>query len=211
MIILMIRIDGVIIIQLSHGTGQILNLSVDQTDEKCDSKPDSLSLYFSSNNYNDYTALSAFSSFLYSTDFISSKTVAVIPRGFGFSFDCEEDHHLLQIGYNLDHTEKFIEKGKIYNKNSGTITPKLVSSASSVDSGYVSWETYTILKDNDTRRNYYFGEIVSGLSGSDLEIIQPPFAILPKNGENAGALSSSGILTKEFEIRMSPLCMLSLY
>ena len=112
------------------------------------------------------TPFLSFASFLHDPAFTSGKTAAIIPRGFGFEWDTE-DHHLLQIGYNLDHSEKFIEKDKKYYKKDGTETPQLVNSASYSDSGFVSWETYSIYKDNATRRNYHFGEIVSGLAGSD--------------------------------------------
>lgn len=85
------------------------------------------------------------------------------------------DHHLLQIGYNLDHSEIFIENGKKYRKKDTDVTPSLPSTASRVNSGFVSWETYAIFKDNDRERSYGFGEMVSGLGGNDVGVIQPPF------------------------------------
>ena len=59
------------------------------------------------------------------------------------------------------------------------MAPSLPTSASHVDSGFVSWETSTILKDNDDRRDQAFGEVVSGLAGTDVGVVQPPFSDLP--------------------------------
>ncbi|MDR4497125.1 MAG: hypothetical protein MRK02_04255 [Candidatus Scalindua sp.] len=165
--------------------------------------------FFDADNERTTTALSSFPTFLQNPDFAASKIVAILPRGFAFNWrgGCE-DHHLLQIGYNLDHSEIFIEQGKRYKKKFDTVTPTLPNSASQVDSGYVSWETSSIFKDNNTRRDYAFGEIVSGLSGSDVGIIQPPFSILPVEdvGGNTGCIySNSGILkTEGFAIEKVP-------
>src|SRR4029077_764291 len=51
--------------------------------------------------------------------------------------------------------------------------------ASRVGSGFASWNTYTIFKDDDTRRDYTFGELVSGLGGNDVGVVEPPYSILP--------------------------------
>ncbi len=100
--------------------------------------------------------------------FAASKTVAVLPRGFEFDWKDCVDHHLLQIGYNLDHSEIFIENGKKYRKKDQDVTPLLPSTASRMNSGFVSWETYAIFKDNDRERSYGFGEMVSGLGATTL-------------------------------------------
>jgi hypothetical protein len=44
---------------------------------------------------------------------------------------------------------------------------------------YYSWETKTIFKDNELRRDYYTGELVSVASGRSLRAIHPPFTIVP--------------------------------
>jgi hypothetical protein len=167
-----------------------LNLTVDHEDGSChpdDSSDPSQANFFSDVNDGTTTALSAFASFLQNPGFASSKTVAILPRGSGFRWarGCD-DHHLLQIGYNLDHSEIFIENGKIYKKKAEDVTPSLPNTASQVDSGFVSWETFAIFKDNARRRDYAFGEMVSGLGGNDVGIIQPPFSIGPR-----GTLESS--------------------
>lgn len=51
--------------------------------------------------------------------------------------------------------------------------------AAHVDSGFVSWSPYAVFADNDTRRDYTFAEVVSGLGGNDVGVIQPPFSVLP--------------------------------
>jgi len=161
-----------------------LNLTVDHEGGSCDFNDPSQANAFGAYNKGTTTALSSFPSFLYNPAFASSKTVAILPRGFGFSRECDVDHHLLQIGYNLVHTETFIENGKKYRKNDEDVTPSLPNTASQVDSGFVSWETSAIFKDNSGRRNYRFGETVSGLSGNDVGVIQPPFSILPAEDDS---------------------------
>src|SRR5262249_30557738 len=54
--------------------------------------------------------------------------------------------------------------------------------ASHVDSGFVSWNAYAILKDDSTRRAYTFGEMVSGMSGNDVGVVQRPYSVLPSEG-----------------------------
>ncbi len=189
-----------------------INLTVDHTDGTCDPKDQSEANFFFADNKGTNTALSSFPAFLQNPNFASSKTIAILPRGFGFEWSGGDDHHLRQIGYNLDHSEIFIENGKSYKKKTGDFTPSLPDSASQVDSGYASWETYAIFKDNDTRRDYTFGELVSGLGGNDVGVIQPPFSILPDEDisflggifSGCGTVASSGIRTQEFVIENIP-------
>jgi hypothetical protein len=182
-----------------------LSLIVDQQDGSCDPRDLSNAHFYFTENQKTSTALSSFESFLYKPEFRFDETAVIIPRGFGFEWqDGNEDHHLLQIGYNLDHSEKFIENGKKYLKGFGIERLHLADSADCVDSGFVSWETYAIYKDNDQRRNYHFGEIVSALGGNDLSIIQPPFSILPRDGINAGTVESGGIRTQDFTVKNIP-------
>jgi len=165
-----------------------LDAVVDHRDGSCDSRSPAESNFFITDNEGTTTALSSFPSFLFNPAFASGTTVAILPRGFGFrwSGQCETDHHLLQTGFNLDHGEAFVENGKKYQKGlMEELTPVPVpqpppsNTVSQVDSGFASWDTYAILKDNDGRRGYGFGEMVSGLGGKDVGVIQPPFSILP--------------------------------
>jgi hypothetical protein len=112
---------------------------------------------------------------------------------------------MLQVAYNLDHGETFMEKGKTYQKGLGDTTR---GDNSIVDQGYVSWETYAIFKDDDGRRDYRFGEIVSGLGGSEVGVVQPPFSILPIEDEG-GVFSwcgviSNPVITSDHEIHTVP-------
>jgi hypothetical protein len=186
-------------------TPSAINLTVDQKDGSCDPRDHRREAnFFSAPNKDTTTALSSFPSFLHNPDFASSKVVAILPRGFGFTWTCT-DHHLLQLAYNLGHSETFIENNT-YKKKDQDVIPTLPDSASQVDSGYVSWETSAIFKDNDTRRDYQFGEIVSGLAGSDVGVIQPPFSILPISADNSSGViaPAGGVQTAEVTIENVP-------
>jgi hypothetical protein len=136
--------------------------------------------YFAGNWYGNTqatTALSSFSAFLQNPDFPPNGAVAILPRGFGFSLCGDDD--LLQVAYDLDHSETFVEYGKKYQNSFGDVPAPLPGLNSLVNSGFVTWNTYSIFKDNAERRNYGFGEIVSALGGNDVGVVQPPFSILP--------------------------------
>lgn len=180
-----------------------LNLVADDNDGNCRINNFYDDNYFSTDNAGTTTALSSFPSFLYNAAFISNNTVAILPRGFAFEWakGCE-DHHLLQIGYNLDHSETIIEK-KPYKKDNTEFNPP-ISSLGLVDSGYVSWNTYTIYKDNSTRRNYHFGELVSGIGGKDVRIIQPPFSILPSEDGGNCIETNAVIQSHDYTINNIP-------
>ena len=154
---------------------------------------------------NGDTALSSFSIFRSEPSFPQNQPITVLPRGFGF-FWYDGDHHLLQLGYDLDHTEAFVEQGKGYNNNknhvhtAGDLLTTILAPISqdfTIDSGFVSWDTFAIMKDNSLRRDYAFGEVVATLGGSDLSLIQPPFSILPLDhggGTLAGSASSEDVV-----------------
>ena len=186
-----------------------MNLVVDHKDG-CDASDPRETNFFGAVNEGATTSLSSFPTFLQNRDFASSKIVAILPRGFvvgwgnGLTDGCPDDHHLLQIGYNLDHSEIFIEQGKKYKKKFDNVTPALPNTASQIDSGFVSWETSAIFKDNTGRRDYTFGEMVSGLGGSDVGIIQPPFSILPVEDVNFCTGVGTSPQTEEFVIEKIP-------
>jgi hypothetical protein len=155
-------------------------------------------------------ALSSYNLFAREPQFPQGQPIAVLPRGFGFGWP--SDHHLLQLAYNLDHSETFAEKGKIYNNNKHVhalgdlgsgITAPLPTDASRVDSNFVSWKTEAILKDNSDRRDYMFGELVSTLGGSDVGLVQPPFSLYPKESEGGGT-TGGGLATQDVVIENVP-------
>jgi len=186
-------------------SGSSLNLTLDDNDSYGGSSDALSGNAFEANNTGTTTALASFPTFLYNPAFISSKKVAVLPRGFGFSWSraCD-DHHLQQLAYNLDHSEIFMEK-KAYKKNAGEFTPEFSDNVKRVDSGFISWNTQAIYKDKDGRRDFLFGEVVTGIGGSDMEIIEPPFSILPITSHN-GCIEniSKNITTREYKIYRVP-------
>ena len=185
-----------------------IDLWVDHKDGDCDSHNPAEVNYFFADNKGMTTALSSFATILQNSAFQSKQTVAIAPRGFGFKWDYDDDvadHNLLQIGYNMEHSERFNEYNKHYFKGfEGTTNSH--NHFSLVGSGYASWETYAIFKDNSLRREYAFGELVSEFAGNDLGVIQPPFSILPVEDDSGfGCVSgSSGIRSEDYEIRDIP-------
>ena len=156
--------------------------------------------YFAENIGTD-TALSSFSSFLQNPDFPPRGTVAILPRGFGFAWT--DDNNLLQLAYNLDHSENFVEYGKKYKKAFEDVPAPLPTPISSADSRFVSWNTYSIIKDNAGRRDYIFGEMVSALGGNDVGVLQPPFSVLPSHG-TCPLGSSNDVKTEDLVIENVP-------
>lgn len=115
------------------------------------------------------------------TGYYLPTNAAILPRGFGFIWwpgDKLVDHNLLQLAYNLDYNEQFIADGKRYVGDrvfdvGGTDTVDQVATTR------YSWETKTIFKDNDLKRDYITGEIVSVVAGPGVRVVQPPFTIVP--------------------------------
>jgi hypothetical protein len=166
--------------------------------------------------YNQWTttALSSAFSFIKNTVFAPAATVAVLPRGFGFTWlpgvsglDATfGDHHLLQIAYDLDHSEVFADGSKTYSTKDLS-TPALPNGTSVTAGGFVSWNTKFIYKDNETRRDYGFGEVVSAMAGNDVGLIHPPFSPLPIEKLNSiGSVCTSGArgLSQDFVIENVP-------
>jgi hypothetical protein len=175
-------------------------------DKFCDPSSAASNNFYYADNDGTTTALAAHSSFIQNLASMSPGTVAVLPRGFGFKGD--EQHHLLQVAYNLDHSETFVEQGKQYKKGFQKLTIPSTTLASHADSGFVSWDSYVVFKDNDKRRGYGFGEMTSALGGADVGVIQPPYSILPKEdtGPTTTCVSSGqpDILTQEFTVENIP-------
>jgi hypothetical protein len=162
----------------------------DDTDNFCQPGTGASDNFYFADNRETYTALSSFSSFLQNPDFPPNGPVAILPRGFGFSWT--NDHKLLQLAYSLDHSEAFAEYGKKYKKAFDEIPAPLPTPASTLDARFVSWNTYGILKDNSLRREYLFGEMVSAVGGSDVGARQPPFSILPLQSPSGDACIPQG-------------------
>jgi hypothetical protein len=112
------------------------------------------------------------------------------------------------MAYNLDHSETFVEYGKKYQKVFDDVPAPLAGPSSLANSGFVSWNTYSIFKDNARRRDYGFGEIVSALGGNDVRILQPPFSILPREDLGGNECIAQGdlhdVTTEEFVVENVP-------
>lgn len=180
-----------------------IDINIDQNDGGCDTIALDQSNFFVANNTGTATALSSFTSFLKSDNFIFGNTIAILPRGFIFGWGDCNDHHLFQLGYNLEHSEAIVQS-RDYRKGRPGFNPGFPDNVSKVDSGFASWQTYTVFKDNDRRKDYRFGEMVSGMSGSDVRIIQPPFSFLPRDNEGVFGSCNGSIHKEEFVIERVP-------
>ncbi|MGH8606960.1 MAG: hypothetical protein ACREX9_05945, partial [Gammaproteobacteria bacterium] len=67
----------------------------------------------------------------------------------------------LQLAYNLNHSETFVEYGKKYRKALGDVRAPLPTPISLANSGFVSWNASSVLKDNAERKDYIFSEKVT--------------------------------------------------
>ena len=171
----------------------------------------------------DTTALTASFGQVESDAFVGKTTVALLPRGFttGFAnqswafpwdlgwppacFDCAVDHHLLQFGHQFDHSAPFLETGRPYD--SYPQDPPQAADASLGDARFQSWNGYTVLKDNASRRDDWIEEYVSSLAGNDIAETNPPFTILPREdmGWFGGCLGEAGgVKAQDVEIRDLP-------
>lgn len=111
------------------------------------------------------------------TNDIGEKT-AILPRGFEFyEGGTRYSSSLLQIAYNIDHTENIIED-KSYGNLGFPPNPPVVDSW--IGTNFVSWDTQAVLKDSDDVLDYTFTDYVTALNGEDIDIIQPPFTISPQ-------------------------------
>jgi hypothetical protein len=180
--------------------------ALDSSTLDCDKAPELTDNYFYASNSGTSTALSCFFSFLQNTGFNGSKQVAVVPRGFGFVYN-DGDHHLLQLHYNLDHSEVFAQRAtnpnqRVYNKQGNQVPAPLADPGKSqAGAGFVSWSPYAILKDNGDRKDYTFAEVVSGMGGEDVGVIQPPYGVLPSDSSwSCAYLGSAEIVIEDHEI-----------
>ncbi len=185
-----------------------LALLADHKNDDCGAVDPSETNFFVADNSGTTTAAMFHPTFLRNPGFAAGAPVALLPRGFGFGWtECGADHHLLQVGYAMGHHEKFVENARAYRKGSTTVTFPLPDAVSEVDPAIVAWESAAVFKDNDARRGYEFGELVSGLSGEMVGVIHPPFSVLPIEDESGlfdPCVWSGGANAKEFIIRNIP-------
>lgn len=142
-------------------------------------------------NHGADSALSASGGFMPTPAAINKKTVAVLPEGFFFSL-ADDDHHLLQLAYDIGpharylsrrddsftyHSRKCVTVSDGY-RCSGNPPPAVVAKSSRRDQGNMTWISSGIMRDNLVRPYLLFDQVTS-LSGNDVALIEPPFAIVP--------------------------------
>lgn len=157
--------------------------------------------YFSAGNDNMPTALNSVLSVLQNPGFASGRKVAVVPRGQGFGWP-GEDHHLLQLSYNLQSSESFVHHDT-YQKGYSRINPVPSPAPAKAGSDFVTWQIETILKDDSARRAVRFAELVSAIGGADVDLIQPAFTLQPLSPANGG-LGGAGLKTAQVVIANVP-------
>jgi hypothetical protein len=172
-----------------------VNLVLDDKDGACIGTVPGEANFFFAANAGTTTALASFPTYIQNKRFTAGP-IAILPRGYGFAWS-DGDHHVKQLGYDLDHGEVVADgpwsgtstSGKSYKKRFSDVA--LVPAGQSwVDSTYVTWETHGIFKDDDTRRDFVLAEIASGLGGPDVGVLQPPFSVLPRRSEGLGLFGS---------------------
>lgn len=135
--------------------------------------------------WTDGTALQPLPGYLTNPEWEGLGEVAVLPRGFAYLW-IGSDHHALQLAYEHDAGEVYVEKDKMYGN--GTVPVP----ASQVGTGYVTWESTGFIKDNDTQRSQLLLDLVTGLGGADVDLISPPFSVMPQEDDGLGCGSIGG-------------------
>ena len=148
------------------------------------------------------TSLRPVPGFLFNKDFAGLEEVAILPRGYGavWADDRRSDHHILQYAYKNDGGEVYVEGGKEY----GNFT--VASPTTSVGTGFVTWETTALLKDNDLDRSQLIVDFVTGLGGRDVGILNPPFTVAPREDNSFGCsgIPDGQVRTEEHVVESVP-------
>jgi hypothetical protein len=148
---------------------------------------------FQDRPFNKGSALRPIPGYMRNTAFVGSPEVAVLPRGFIAMFD-DESHHLLQVAYHQDAGERFVEAKKVFG-NGETPQPGTVSAAAGE---VVTWQSTGLIKDNGSDHDQTMAELVTGLAGPDVGIINPPFTVVPTDDcGSCGGPYSGGVETEE--------------
>jgi hypothetical protein len=105
------------------------------------------------------TSLLPVTGFLSNPAWTGLPEVAVLPRGFAAIWNGEADHHVLQLAYEHDSGEVYVEGEKEY----GNFT--VASPVSTVSTRFATWETTGLMKDNELERQQIVLDLVTGLGG----------------------------------------------
>lgn len=127
--------------------------------------------------------------FLFNKDFAGLEEVAILPRGYGavWADSHRSDHHILQYSYKNDGGEVYVQGGKEYGNFA------VASPTTSVGTGFVSWETTGLLKDNDLDRSQLIMDFVTGLGGRDVGILNLPFTVAPREDASFTCIGSGSM------------------
>jgi hypothetical protein len=181
-----------------------INVSVDDRDSPLETDNIEFQNFFAAHNLTDSappdSAGIAFPRLVSNPGVALGVPVPILPRGFVFGWN--DDHHLLQIAYNLNHSERFIDASRTYLNRGKDQLPQLA--ASQVNSPFASWETTVIFKDDDGHRDYAFGEVVSVLRGDDVGLIQPGFSSQVVRPQCCADTSGGGVKTESVVIENIP-------
>jgi len=138
----------------------------------------------------------------------------MLPRGFFFRLSDKDDHHLLQLAYNIVGSERIL--GNTHYNTNPSNPNQLAENTSRYDSaGMISWNTQVIYKDKAEfwsptpgKDGYIFGEQVTSIGGEKMGVIHPPYLVTPvdDNGFLTGTIptGSSQVVTKEYIINNIP-------
>jgi len=155
---------------------------------------------FQDRPFNSGSALRPIPGFLRNPAFVGSPEVAVLPRGFLALFH-KDSHNLLQVAYHQDAGERFVEARKVFG-NGETPQPGTVSVAAG---DVVTWESTGLIKDDDSDHGQTMAELVTGLAGGDVGIINPPFTVVPQDEcGSCGGPFSGGVETEERSVSGVP-------
>jgi len=177
-----------------------LHATVDHNDAQnyCETgEADGSDNFFQAYNSRMSTALSCYPTFLSNPAWLTGETVAVLPRGFGIGYG-DPDHRLLQVGYHLDSVEAFVQSHGYYKARYDDFNPLNAPPDGRAGRGFVSWNSYSILKDEDLIRGGAFAEVVSGLGGPDVGLIQPAFSIQPQ--PSRGGLATEAAILESRDV-----------
>jgi hypothetical protein len=147
---------------------------------------------------------------------VGKRTIAVLPRGFHLTkggakcqytpvrlcYGFASDSHVLQLGYVMGQTERFLPAGTFNFFQDDAPFP----GPGRFEDGLVSWRSSGILKDNDAGYVLTVSEETTTLYGNGVDVLQPPYA--PSVRDNTSSPSTVvggwGIQTVDVTVESLP-------
>lgn len=158
------------------------------------------------------TALLSIPSYLINPQFAEHYEVGILPRGFAFGWEegfDQSDHDLLQMAWHRQTSERLLgpvtELVDLHNysalEDPRILYPDLQTEGNSLyGAGFVSWISNGIFKDDSAKRDFFFYEVFSGLSGGALSLVETPYVIRPREDVSGGLAYTSqlpGVVRQE--------------